>query len=82
MMSKDRKERPRRGEEEEEGEVDATGVTSMLLLLRVTGDGGKVSETRRKVAEEQQKLAHVEQHGGERGKSRRVASLLQFINEQ
>lgn len=40
-MSKDRKERLRRGKEEEE--VDATGVTSMLLLLglRVPGDGGK-----------------------------------------
>lgn len=38
----------RTGEEEEE-KVDATGVTSMLLL-RVTTDCGKVSGTRRKVA--------------------------------
>lgn len=49
MMSKERKESKRRGKEEE---VDATGVTSMLLLLRVTGDGGKVSETPLKVAQQ------------------------------
>lgn len=75
-MSKDRKERLRRGKEEE---VDATGVTSMLLLLRVPGDGEKVSEMRRKVAKQPPKRAK----SGRLGTVRRLASaLVRFVNEQ
>lgn len=69
----------RTGEEEEEEEkVDATGVTSMLLL-RVTTDGGKVSGTRRKVAQLPQKLAQVERDGGF---GRLAAVLGRFVNER
>lgn len=67
----------RTGEEEEE-KVDATGVTSMLLL-RVTTDGGKVSGTRRKVAQLPQKLAQVERDGGF---GRLAAVLGRFVNER
>ena len=46
--------------------------------LRVTGDGGKVSETPRKVAKQPQKVRDTEQ----RGRSHRLAAGLQhFINE-
>lgn len=65
----------RTGEEEEK--VDATGVTSMLLL-RVTTDGGKVSGTRRKVAQLPQKLAQAERDGGF---GRLAAVLGRFVNE-
>lgn len=74
MMSKDRKETKRRRKEEE---VDATGVTSMLL--RVTGDGGKVSETRPKVAKVRQKVTRVEPPGDIK---RLVAVFVHFLNEQ
>lgn len=68
----------RTGEEEEEEKVDATGVTSMLLL-RVTTDGGKVSGTRRKVAQLPQKLAQAERDGGF---GRLAAVLGRFVNER
>lgn len=65
----------RTGEEEK---VDATGVTSMLLL-RVTTDCGKVSGTRRKVAQLPQKLAQAERDGGF---GRLAAVLGRFVNER
>lgn len=61
----------RTGEEEK---VDATGVTSMLLL-RVT----TVSGTRRKVAQLPQKLAQAERDGGF---GRLAAVLGRFVNER
>lgn len=55
--------------------VDAAAAAG----LRVTGDGGKVSETRRKVHKQPQKVNHT-------GWVRRVgqvgAVLVHFINEQ
>lgn len=56
--------------------VDAAAAAAGL---RVTGDGGKVSETRRKVHKQPQKVNHT---GWVRGAALVGAVLVHFINEQ
>lgn len=56
--------------------VDAAAAAAGL---RETGDGGKVSETRRKVHKQPRKVNHT---GWVRGVGRVGAVLVHFINEQ
>lgn len=56
--------------------VDAAAAAAGL---RVTGDGGKVSETRRKVHKQPQKVTRT---GWVRGVGQVGAVLVLFINEQ
>lgn len=75
MMSKDRKERDGG---EEGAKVDATGVTSMLLLLRVTRDGKSLGNA----AKSRQTAAKTGAGRAARGPGHLAAELGRFVNEQ
>lgn len=82
MEVKDVEREKRETEEEEEGggrRWMQQASRRCCCGLRVTGDGGKVSETRQKVAKQQRKPGRAERP---RGPRRAAVALVHFVNER